>query len=418
MKTEDRLPVPKEASTPDATAAGVYVLRPNDVIEISVLDEPDMTKEVTVIPDGTITYPLVGSIQAQGKTLKQLRDEITKALDEYYVSPRVSILTKKVHTSLKDDVFATIIGPTLRPGKYPVEEGDRIIDFVAKSGGLSYGAGGRITADLEASYLSREGAKLDVDFDKLIRFGDMGQNILLKGGDLVYLADPQEAASVVMVGALAKPGKFPLQEGMRVVDAVAEAGGFLFTQTDQGARTIANLKASYISRGGKRLDVDLERLFQGGDMRQNIELERDDFIFIADSQLDAIYVLGEVNFPRLVPYDQDMNISEVIARANGFTERAQRTRILVVRAGLAKPIEVDLEALLLGDPSQKDVQLRGNDIIFVPEQGLSEYSRYARYLQDFGNLVLTGFKVQEQVTWPRLQRYDSVPGRYGTSGGQ
>ena len=87
---------------------------------------------------------------------------------------------------------------------------------------------------------------------------------------------------------------------------------------------------------------------------------------------------GEVGTPRLVPYDQDMSVTEVVARAGGFTQNAQRTRILVVRSGLSKPIEVDLEALLLGDPAQKDIQLQGNDIVFIPEQGLSEYSRYAR----------------------------------------
>ncbi|OGV48547.1 MAG: hypothetical protein A2X49_15280 [Lentisphaerae bacterium GWF2_52_8] len=294
-----------------------YLLASGDILEVSVLDEPDMTREVTVIPDGTVTYLLVGELRAGGRTIADLRNEITEALKKYYVDPKVSVLVKK---------------------------------------------------------LKRE--------DKL-------------------------SSSSAIVGAVKNPGKYEVDENDRVLDVIANAGGFLFVTDDSGGRSLANLKASYISRDGKKLDIDFYSLFELGKMENNIPVKDGDFIYIANAESESIYVLGEVNFPRLIAYNRDISLIQAISHSGGFTDKAQRSRVIVLRGdGSREMLNIDVEALLLGKEEEKNVMLHAGDIVFVPEQGLSEYSRYADYLMTFGDLVLKGYQVREAVLFPKLHRGD------------
>jgi polysaccharide export outer membrane protein len=299
---------------PEATP-NVYELKIGDTIEISVLDEPEMTREVSVIPDGSITYLLIGEVDALGKTLAELRKEIEGKLGQYYVSTRVSILTKKVQYEKKEDAFASIIGAVKSPGKYQLDENETLVDFVSKS------------------------------------------------------------------------------------------GGFLFVTDNLGGRSLSNLKASYLSRDGKKMNIDFYALFEEGKMQNNIKMQANDFVYIANAQTELIYVLGQVNNPQLISYNRPVTVVEALAASGGFTEQAQRSRVIIVRGpGEENHINVDVEALLLGDLEEKNVLLKSGDIVFVPEQGLSEYSRYARYLIDFADLILRGYQVREAILFPKLHR--------------
>ena len=147
-------------------------------------------------------------------------------------------------------------------------------------------------------------------------------------------------------------------------------------------------------------------------MEYDIQIQPNDFVYIANAQTEQIYVLGEVNFPRSLSYNRNVTLVEAISSSGGFTEKAQRTRVIVVRGpGEENHINVDVEALLLGDLKAQNIALKSGDIVFVPEQGLSEYSRYAGYLMSFADLVLRAYQVREAVTFPPLSRRDVYLGR-------
>jgi len=294
---------------------GPYRLNVGDVLEISVLDEPSMTREVTIIPDGTLTYLLVGEIPAAGKTIAELRNELNKELSEFFVTPYVSVLTKEIHLP------------------------------------------------------------------------------------------PEEEKTIKLLGALKNPGSYEWHEGDRLLDALSVSGGLLYTQTELGTRTTANLKASYISRDGKALDVDFYNLMQLGDMTQNIPLKPDDFIYIASAEESNVIVMGEVEKPRIIPYTRNLNLIEALSICGGFTREAFRSRIVILRTerDQTKYVEVDVDDLLHG----KDIAnltLQGGDIVFVPEQPLSMYSRYAGFLSQIAQLVLDAYSVREAVLFPKLDR--------------
>ncbi len=300
------------------TAPQYYRLRVGDSLEISVLDEPEMTRKVNVIPDGTITYLLVGEIPAEGKTVAELRNMIEQSLVKYFVNPRVSA----------------------------------ILDQIAK----------------------RE----------------------------------EEERTVSVVGAVKDPGEIKIKEGDRVIDPIARSGGLLYINDWMGGRTIANLKASYISRKGVKLDVDFDKLLRLGDMNYNVPVEKGDFIYIADAENSSVYILGEVTNPQLIPYNRDISLVEALSRSGGFTHKAEKSRVIVLRnSGLGNEfVYVDVESLLYGSKDEQNMILKEGDIVYVPEQGMSEWSRYAEYLMVFGDLLLQGYQIRDQVLFPRLHRRD------------
>ena len=304
--------VPKKKTTKKLTT---YRINIGDILEISVLDEPEMTRAVTVIPDGTISYLLVGTIKVYRKTIPELRTELTKKLSVFFVSPYVSVMANKINLP-KD-----------------------------------------------------------------------------------------EKQEVSLLGALKTPGNYEWNEGDKLLDVIAEAGGLLYTQTELGSRTTANLKASYLSRDGKLMDVDFYNLLQLGDMTQNLPLEPNDFIFIATAEDSNVIVMGEVNDPRIIPYNRNISLIEALSICGGFTREAYQSRVIILRPTSkdTKYVEVDVNDLLHGK-DVSNLMLRGGDILYVPEQTLSEYSRYAGFLSNMADLILKGYEVREAVRFPKLKR--------------
>ncbi len=299
----------------DDSPSPPYRINIADILEISILDEPEMTREVNVIPDGSIAYLLVGSIHAQGKTIQELKDDLTKALEEYYVSPYVSVLSKHVQLPPEDEKRVSVLGALKSPGNYTWNRGDRILDIIAAAGGL------------------------------------------------------------------------------------------LYTQTEFGSRTTANLKASYLSRKGKTVDIDFYRLLQLGDMSHNIKLQPDDFIYIANAEDSNITIMGEVSEPKIIPFTRDISLVEALAMSRGFSTNAYMSRVVILRPSEedTKYIEVNVNDLLYGR-DVRNIILQGGDIIFVPEQGISEYARYARYITDMLDVILKVYQVRETVLFPKLNR--------------
>ncbi|MBN1864034.1 MAG: polysaccharide biosynthesis/export family protein [Victivallales bacterium] len=304
-------------SVKDDSPPPPYQINVGDTLEISILDEPEMTREVDVIPDGTITYLLVGSIQAKGKTIQELKDDLTRVLDEYFVSPYVSVLSRRI--------------------QIPSDEEKR----------------------------------------------------------------------VSILGALKSPGNYAWNKGDRVLDIIAAAGGLLYTQTEFGSRTTANLKASYLSRNGKIVDVDFYRLLQLGDMLHNIRLQPGDFLYIANAEDSNITIMGEVSAPKIIPYTRDISLVEALAMSGGFSTNAYMSRVVILRPSEedTKYIEVNVNDLLYGRDI-RNIILEGGDIIFVPEQGISEYARYAKYITDMLDVILKVYQIREAVLFPKLNRND------------
>jgi polysaccharide export outer membrane protein len=116
-------------ATPDQTN---YLLGPEDALEISVWKEPDLTKQLVVRPDGKITYPLIGEVQAAGQTVKQLQTEIFKRLEKYVTDVHVTVILLKAQNY---KIYVT--GKVNKPGDFVIGKPVNVMQAISMAGGLT-----------------------------------------------------------------------------------------------------------------------------------------------------------------------------------------------------------------------------------------------------------------------------------------
>lgn len=161
-------------------ADDTYLIQPGDVLEISVWKEEDLLRQVLIRPDGGMSFPLVGEIDAAGKTVGELQSIVTERLIKYIPEPVVTVSTHQLNGN---KVY--VIGKVARPGEFVANRYIDVVQALSVAGGMTpYAAVNKIKV------LRREGGKLkSIPF----RYGDiekgenLEQNIILKSGDVVLV---------------------------------------------------------------------------------------------------------------------------------------------------------------------------------------------------------------------------------------
>lgn len=159
-----------------------YVIGPEDILEISVWKSPDLSSTIMVRPDGMISLPLIGDIQANNRYAKDLKEEIEKKLLEYKQDPIVSVIVKEVNSQA---VFVT--GEVVRPGKYPLRSETSIVQAITLAGGFSQWADKDKIVVIRKSPLKPEGNRIVVRYSEIVSGKNMKANILLKAGDTIIV---------------------------------------------------------------------------------------------------------------------------------------------------------------------------------------------------------------------------------------
>jgi polysaccharide export outer membrane protein len=163
---------------------GTYVIGPEDVLDIAVWNNPEITRTVPVRPDGKISLPLLNDVQAAGFTPMQLRENLTKALAAYLAQPAVSVLVREIHS-----VKVTVIGQVKTPGRYELKGRATVLDVLAMAGGLNeYAARTRIVVLRQEMTTTRQ---IPFPYDKLTaknasKSGAQG-NFCVQPGDVVLV---------------------------------------------------------------------------------------------------------------------------------------------------------------------------------------------------------------------------------------
>ncbi|MBN2468042.1 MAG: polysaccharide biosynthesis/export family protein [Deltaproteobacteria bacterium] len=172
-------PVPS-TTTVDLPESSEYILGSEDVLEVLVWKEADLSKVITIRPDGKISLPVVGDLQAAGLSAEQLRENIRQALTDYVDEPTVTVTVQQIN-SLK--IF--IQGEVNQPGVYDLKSNFTLLQAVSLAGGFTEWA-----KKDRISIFRKDAEKMvtiRVNYDKIISGEDPGQNILLKRGDTIVV---------------------------------------------------------------------------------------------------------------------------------------------------------------------------------------------------------------------------------------
>ena len=127
------------------------------------------------------------------------------------------------------------------------------------------------------------------------------------------------------------------------------------------------MQHSFLARQGKRVPVDLEKLFQG-DLSQNAALEPDDYLFFPPTSHGEVYVLGEVRIPGAIGFGGDLTAIGAITARGGFTDRAWKKKVLVVRGSLNRPEKFVVDTAAVLSASAPDFRLQPKDIVYVSQR--------------------------------------------------
>lgn len=157
-----------------------YLIGPEDILEISVWKEEGLEREVLVRPDGKLSFPLAGDVQAAGRTPEQVQTEITERIQRYIPDPVVTVTVKAIGGN---KVY--VIGEVKNPGSYVIGRYVDVIQALTLAGGLT-----PFARENSIKVLRREGTReivVSFEYAEVKKGRRLEQNIFLRGGDVVVV---------------------------------------------------------------------------------------------------------------------------------------------------------------------------------------------------------------------------------------
>lgn len=230
------------AQTPTQTRTPTdYVVGTDDIVNVTVFGQAQLSGKFTVQGDGSITYPSLGRIKAGGRTVQALEDEIRKGLGEKILrDPQVSIAVEQYRSQ-----SVQVMGAVGKPGMIEFRGSLNVVQALAQSGGVTEEAG------QEALIMRTDSPSIRLNIESLYK-GAADQNVLLKAGDTVVV---EKAGLVYVTGHVASPGEYKLRTGMMVRQVLALAGGVTDRGSDRRIQIIRMVDGKPITYSGKAEDV-------------------------------------------------------------------------------------------------------------------------------------------------------------------
>ncbi|MEE3336688.1 MAG: polysaccharide biosynthesis/export family protein [Candidatus Latescibacterota bacterium] len=260
-----------------------YIIGVGDVLELTLRDLNLTREEVTVRPDGNVSFSLLENVSAGGRTPTELDEALTTALAQFLRSPKIDVRVTEYNSKMVSLLGAISVtersSSQMGQGRYPLKGKTTLLDLILIAGGATP------DAQLDNVTLVRDGSSYKIDLQKVLRTGDPRENAVLQGGDIVIVQGASlRSKKVIVLGEVANPSVYMFPEDARVIEALSQAGGL----TDDAVRN--DIRLIRVEDGEPRMyGINFERLATRGDYRQNVPLRNDDIIFVPRS------FLGDVN---------------------------------------------------------------------------------------------------------------------------
>ena len=170
---------PAAPVTAAGAAADTYVIGASDTLTVTVWKEPSLSASLLVRPDGMISMPLIGDIQASGMTPRQLSDLIETKLKKFIQDPNVSVVITQIHSKV-----IYLLGEVSKKGPVEMTPGMTLLEAISSAGGLTDFANAKKIYILRKESGSQQ--KIPVHYKEALK-GDNALNVLLKTGDTIVV---------------------------------------------------------------------------------------------------------------------------------------------------------------------------------------------------------------------------------------
>ena len=254
---------PPSTQLPSVSASGApdYVIGPQDVLKITVFDEPTMSGTYRVDTDGSFQYPMLGRVAAAGRSVRDMEQMLRTKLEDGYI--------KRAQVAVDVDQFRSrsvfIVGEVRSPGKYPMSGQMSLIEALAAAGSTTP------TASPEVLILRPRdpGAAQPLTPDQVeqtnvrrinladLQLGRLSENLTLMEGDTIFVP---KAEKFYMTGQVRNPGAYTYERGLTVLQAISLAGGLTEKGSNRRLKVIRTVKGKKTQQG-----IDLNDAIQPGD---------------------------------------------------------------------------------------------------------------------------------------------------------
>jgi len=210
---------------PTQQGAAAYNIGPDDVLRISVYGYEDLKTETRVSSEGRITFPLIGEVQASGKSSMELEETIAvKLIKGGFIHDAQVSVTVLEHVSGQ----VSVLGYVNNPGRYPLDSDSSIVDLIAMAGGIQDLGDNKVvvTRSIEGKPHSEE-----LNLRAYMEKADSLAPFKMKQGDTVFVP---KAAQFYIYGEVQKPGSYRIEPDISVVKALSIAGGLTLRGTENG----------------------------------------------------------------------------------------------------------------------------------------------------------------------------------------
>jgi polysaccharide export outer membrane protein len=383
-----------------------YRLGPGDVISITVDSIPEISSQYTISEAGAIVFPtLLSPLQAQGSTVEELRNLLVEILTEYMYEPKVTVTIVEYHSHK-----VLVLGPFHRPGKYELKrEKVPLLDIITEAGGLrdlkendelvilrnpetdgfAVREGSDSTESKAISALATHRSSflpelqtslqpIRIDLQKLLRQGDLTQNVMVGAGDVIYLTSFFAAEEYVYVagGRRRGAGAIPYEPDLTAFKALLRAG-VVPDDPQMSELIIVRGQTGSDKFISAQVKFDPENAEQGSNSAYtgDVTLLPEDIVILPESTSQVVYVAGKVSRPGALPFKEGLTVLQAILDAGGMIKEAVGSKVKVLRedalAGRTQ-IPVDLDAILEKGNKAQNITLVSGDIIVVPGMSLQE----------------------------------------------
>jgi polysaccharide biosynthesis/export protein len=206
--------------SPSPSTAPEYRVGPGDVLEVTVLDNQEVSRAPTVQTNGVIALPLLGEVEVSGLTAVEIQRKLTTLLArDYLVNPQVEVKVKDYQSQ-----FVTVVGEVNTPGRKPLRGRTRLVDLLVEAGGFTPRASGDIMITRQEGTFDGGGKTLRMSLSRgaLTPQDQVNLEVVLKNGDLITAV---QKYYVTVEGEVNKPGRYPIEGDLTLTGAVSTAGG-------------------------------------------------------------------------------------------------------------------------------------------------------------------------------------------------
>ena len=269
-----------------------YIIGPSDVLSVTIFagGKTQEAQHLTVSSKGTINFPFLGQVEAEGLSVSELAENVTRPLaKDYYVNPQV-LISVRDYKSKK--VYLT--GAVQKSGLFPLDSSTTtVLELIAKAGGVTKdrsnyayilrGSIAELSAEKGISELIQQRNSIKVNLRELLDLGFSEANVELQPGDVVYI--PPTSFSdltqhkVYVLGKVNRPGVYDFQEGLTALDGCILAGGF----AKYAAPNRSTITRREPDGTQEIIKINLTRVRKGDE--KDIPLKPGDRIFVPESWL-------------------------------------------------------------------------------------------------------------------------------------